>query len=60
MTMRKYTRNRRIFPSDDSAMKSLHLTIREAAKRGPGLHHRKPAMQVFQILFGEERVPIRE
>lgn len=58
MTMRKYTRNRRIFPSDDSAMKSLYLAIREASKRWRGVHHWKPALQVFQILFGEERVPI--
>lgn len=58
MTMRKYTRNRRIFPSDDSAMKSLYLAIREASRRWRGVHHWKPAMQVFQILFGEERVPI--
>lgn len=58
MTMRKYTRNRRIFPSDESAMKSLYLAIREASKRWRGVHHWKPAMQVFQILFGEERVPI--
>ena len=58
MTMRKYTRNRRIFPSDESAMKSLYLAIREASKRWRGVHHWKPAMQVFQILFDEERVPI--
>jgi len=58
MTMRKYTRNRRIFPNDESAMKSLYLAIREASKRWRGVHHWKPAMQVFQILFGEERVPV--
>jgi putative transposase len=58
MTMRKYTRNRRIFPNDESAMKSLYLAIREASKRWRGVHHWKPALQVFQILFGEERVPI--
>lgn len=58
MTMRKYTRNRRIFPSDESALKSLFLAIREASKRWRGVHHWKPALQVFQILFGEERVPI--
>lgn len=58
MTMRKYTRNRRIFPNDESALKSLYLAIREASKRWRGVHHWKPAMQVFQILFGEERVPI--
>ena len=58
MTMRKYTRNRRIFPNDESAMKSLYLVIREASKRWRGVHHWKQAMQTFQILFGEDRVPI--
>jgi putative transposase len=57
-TMRKYTRNRRIFPNDESAMKSLYLAIREASQRWRGVHHWKAAMQVFQILFGEERVPV--
>ncbi len=60
MTMRKYTRNRRIFPNDESAIKSLYLAIREASKRWRGVHHWKPALQVFQILFGEERVPVNE
>ncbi|WP_415209089.1 IS256 family transposase [Rudaea sp.] len=58
MTMRKYTRNRRIFPNDESALKSLYLAIREASKRWRAVHHCKPALQVFQILFGEERVPV--
>lgn len=58
MTMRKYMRNRRIFPNDESALKSLYLAIREASKNWRGVHHWKPALQVFQILFGEERVPI--
>lgn len=58
MTMRKYTRNRRIFPNDESALKSLYLAIREASKRWRTVHHWKPALQVFQILFGEERVPV--
>jgi transposase-like protein len=34
MVMRKYTRNRRIFPNDDSALKGMLLTI-------PGRHSRK-------------------
>ncbi|MCC7256739.1 MAG: IS256 family transposase [Dokdonella sp.] len=58
MTMRKYTRNRRIFPNDESAMKSLYLAIRETSKRWRGVHHWKQAMQTFQILFGEDRVPV--
>lgn len=59
-TMRKYTRNRRIFPNDESALKSMFMAIREASKRWRGVHHWKPAMQVFQILFGEERVPVND
>ena len=58
MTMRKYTRNRRIFPNDDSALKSLFLAIREASKNWKSIHHWKPALQSFQVMFGEERVPL--
>lgn len=58
MTIRKYTRNRRIFPNDESAIKSVFLAIREASKRWRGVHHWKAALQVFQILFGEDRVPV--
>ena len=47
MTLRKYTRNRRIFPNDASAMKSLYLAIREVSKRWRGVHHWKEAMQTF-------------
>lgn len=57
-TMRKYTRNRRIFPNDESAMKSLYLAIREVSHRWKAVHGWKPALQVFQILFGEDRVPV--
>lgn len=32
MVMRKYTRNRRIFPSDESALKALFLAIGEASE----------------------------
>lgn len=56
MVMRKYTRNRRIYPSDDSALMSLYVAIREASKRWRSVHHWKPALQVFQLLFGEGRV----
>lgn len=58
MVMRKYTRNRRIFPNDDAALKSLFLAIREAAKNWKTIHHWKPALQSFQLMFGEERVPL--
>lgn len=58
MVMRKLTRNRRIFPNDDSALKSLFLAIHEASKNWKSIHHWKPALQSFQIMFGEERVPL--
>lgn len=58
MSLRKLTRNRRIFPNDDSALKSLFLAIREASKNWKSIHHWKPALQSFQVMFGEERVPL--
>lgn len=58
MVMRKYTRNRRIFPNDESALKSLFMAIREASKNWKSIHHWKPALQSFQLMFGEERVPL--
>jgi transposase-like protein len=58
MVMRKYTRNRRIFPNDDSVLKALFLAIREASKNWKSIHHWKPALQSFQLMFGEERVPL--
>lgn len=33
MSLRKLTRNRRIFPNDDGALKSLYLAVREASKK---------------------------
>lgn len=59
MVMRKYTRNRRIFPNDESALKSLFLAISEASKNWKAIHHWKPALQSFQVMFGEERVPLQ-
>ena len=58
MVMRKYTRNRRLFPNDDAALKALFLAIREASKNWKSIHHWKPALQSFQLMFGEKRVPL--
>lgn len=57
MVMRKFTRNRRIFPNDESALKGLFLAIREASKNWKSIHHWKPALQSFQVMF-EDRVPL--
>jgi transposase-like protein len=58
MVMRKYTRNRRIFPNDEAALKSLFSAVREASRNWTSIRHWKPALQSFQIMFGEERVPL--
>ena len=58
MSMRKLTRNRRIFPNDEAAIKSLYLAVKQASRNWKMIHHWKPALQVFQMMFGEERVPL--
>jgi transposase-like protein len=59
-SLRKTTRNRKIFPNDDSVFKALYLTIRQCAGKWKMIHHWKPALQVFQIVFGEDRIPLNE
>jgi transposase-like protein len=56
MVLRKLTRNRRIFPNDDSALKSLFLAVREASKNWKSIRNWKPALQSFQLMFGDDRV----
>jgi transposase-like protein len=58
MSLRKLTRNRRIFPNDDAAFKAMYLAINEASRKWKMIHHWKPAIQVFQLMFGDERVPV--
>lgn len=55
--IRKRTRNRKIFPNEDSAFKHMYLAIREASKKWtmPILKW-KEALNHFAILF-EERMP---
>jgi transposase-like protein len=58
MSLRKLTRNRRIFPSDEAAIKALYLAIRQASRNWKMIHNWKPALQTFQVMFGEDRVPL--
>lgn len=58
MVMRKLTPNRCIFPDDGSGLKSLFLAIREVSRNWKAIHHWKPVLQSFQVMFGEERVPL--
>ena len=57
MTLRKFTRHRRIFPGDDAALKGLFVAIQEASKNWNPLQFWRPALQSFQIMFGDDRVP---
>jgi putative transposase len=55
--IRKFTRNRKIYPSEASALKNVYMAIREAsAKWTMPIHHWKQALNHFAILY-EDRMP---
>ena len=55
--IRKFTRNRKIYPNEESALKLVFMAIREAAKKWTKpIHHWKEALNYFAILY-EERMP---
>jgi transposase-like protein len=55
--IRKFTRNRKIYPNEASAIKLVFMAIREASKRWTkAIHHWKEALNHFAILF-EGRMP---
>ena len=55
--IRKATERRKLFPSDQSAMKVVYLAIEQAAKRwSMPIHSWKPALNQFMILY-EDRLP---
>jgi len=60
VSLRKLTRNRRIFPNDGSVFKVMYLAIRQSADKWKTIHHWKPALQAFQIVFGEDRIPLNK
>ena len=52
--IRKSTRNRKIFPDDQSALKVVYLAIQEASKKWTmPIRDWKPALNRFSIEFGE-------
>jgi putative transposase len=56
--IRKFTRNRKIYPNEESAVKLIFMAIREAAKRWTmPIHHWKEALNHFAIMF-EDRMPM--
>jgi putative transposase len=55
--IRKFTRNRKIYPNEQSALKIVYMAIREASKRWTmPVRHWKQALNHFAILY-EGRTP---
>lgn len=55
--IRKFTRNRKIYPNEESALKIIFMAIREASRKWTmPIRHWKQALNHFAILF-EGRVP---
>lgn len=56
-TIRKFTKNRKQYPSEESALKLIFMAIREASKRWTRpIKHWKQALNHFAILF-PDRIP---
>jgi len=54
MTLRKVTRNHRIFPSDEAVYKVVYLAVRNLSKKWTmPIHDWKPALNCFTVEFAE-------
>ena len=54
MTLRKVTRNHRIFPSDEAVYKVVYLAMRNSAKKWTmPIRNWKPALNRFAVEFAE-------
>ena len=55
--IRKFTRNRKIYPNEESALKLIYMAIQEASKRWTmPIRRWKEALNHFAIMF-EDRMP---
>jgi putative transposase len=55
--IRKFTKNRKIYPNEESALKLIYMAIHEASKKWTmPIHHWKQALNHFAILY-ETRFP---
>ncbi len=55
--IRKFTRNRKLYPNEESALKIVYMAIHEASKKWTmPIHHWKQAFNHFAIMF-EDRIP---
>lgn len=53
-SLRKVIKNKRVFPSDDAALKQLYLALQNISrKRNMPIHNWGAAMSRFSIMFGE-------
>jgi len=51
MTLRKVTKNRGSFPSEEAALKLLYLALRNVAKKWKSVQHWKAALSHFSLLW---------
>jgi len=51
MTLRKVTKNRGSFPSEEAALKLLYLALRNVAKKWKSVQHWKAALSHFTLLW---------
>lgn len=55
MSLRKVTRNHRIFPSEEAVYQVAYLALINIAKKWTmPIHHWAPALNCLMILFGEQ------
>jgi transposase-like protein len=55
--IRKFTKNRKIYPNEESALKLIYMAIHEASRKWTmPIHHWKQALNHFAILY-EDRLP---
>jgi len=55
--IRKFTRNRKIYPNEESALKIVYMAIHEASRKWTmPIHHWKQALNHFAVMF-EGRMP---
>ena len=56
-SIRKFTRNRKIYPNAQSALKLIYMAISEASKKWTRpIHHWKQALNHFAVMY-EDRIP---
>ena len=55
MSLRKAVKTRAAFPSEDAALKGIHLALRKVIAKWESLHHWKAALNRVTLLW-EDRI----